>query len=117
MTMSVHLRATYEDGFVLIEDELDQSPYDEGRNIFHAIRESRPCADHGALVEFALITPGQPFAVDWTKVPKGALPVRERHMEVSQVGDVLGDAVVVGITFGFEYEVAGETVREVIEVQ
>jgi hypothetical protein len=110
------VRATYCDGFLLIEDERDESPYDEGRNVFHAIRHGRPCAEHGALVEFALITPEQTHAVDWTKVPEGALPVRERHMEMTQVGHVLDDPVVVGITFGYEYERAGETVREVIEV-
>ena len=114
--MLIHLRATYEDGFVLVEDEHDLSPYDEGKNVLHAIRHFRPCAEHGKLVEFALITPEQTFAVDWTEVPEGALPVRERHMEMTQVGDVLGDPVVVGVTFGYEYDVAGETVREVIGI-
>jgi hypothetical protein len=101
---------------VLIEDERDQSPYDEGRNIFHAVRESRACAEHGPLVEFALIGLEQTYIVDWTTVPDGARPVRERHMQMTQVGDVLGAAEVVVMTFGYEYEFAGTTIREVVEV-
>jgi len=112
----MYLHATYEDGFVLLEDDSDVSPYDEGYNVFHAIANSRPCAEHGQLVEFALIGEDRSTIVDWTKVPEGARPVRERHMEMTQVGDVLGDPVVVGITFGYEYDRDGEIVREVIEV-
>jgi hypothetical protein len=52
--MSV-LRATYEDGFVLIEDEHDESPYDEGRNVFHAIANARPVRRAWRLLEFALM--------------------------------------------------------------
>jgi hypothetical protein len=110
------LKATYEDGFVLQEDERDQSPYDEGRNIFHAIYNSRPCAEHGALVEFALIGPEQSHVIDWTKVPNGAWPVRERHMEMRQIGDVLGEPTVTQIVFGYQYERGSEVVREIIEV-
>jgi len=112
----MRLRATYEDGFVLIEDEHDESPYDEGRNVFHAIANARPCAEHGRLLEFALTAPGRSHVIDWTQVPAGARPIRERHMEMEQVGGVLSDPVVVQITFGYEYDVDGTTVREVIEV-
>jgi hypothetical protein len=114
--MAGFLKATYEDGFVLFEDEADQSPYDDGRNIFHAIAHERPCPEHGRLVEFALITPDRSHVVDWTKVPEGARPVRERHMEMQQVGGVLGTPTVMQIIFGYEYDQDGETVREVIGV-
>lgn len=114
--MSGYLRAIYEDGFTLIEDERDESPYDPGRNVFHAVLHQRPCAEHGKLVEFALIGPERSVVVDWTQVPEGSRPVRERHMEMTQVGDVLGDPVLMGITFGYEYERAGGTVRNVMEV-
>jgi hypothetical protein len=110
------VRATYEDGFVLIEDERDESPYDEGRNVFHAIANSRPCAEHGQLVEFALITPDGTHVVDWATVPEGARPVRERHMQMEQVDGALGTPTMVQMTFGYEYDLDGGTVREVIEV-
>jgi hypothetical protein len=111
-----YLKATYQDGFVLEEDERDQSPYDEGRNIFHAIANSRPCIEHGRLVEFALITPDGSHVVDWTDVPEGARPVRERHMQMQQVGEVLGAPTVMQIVFGYEYDRDGEVVREITEV-
>jgi hypothetical protein len=109
----MRLHATYEDGFVLLEDEADESPYDPGRNVFHAIASGRPCAEHGQLVAFALIGEDRSLTVDWTKVPEGSRPVRERHMEMTQVGDVLGEAVLMGITFGYEYDRDGVTVRAV----
>ena len=114
--MLMHLRATYEDGFVLEDDAHDASPYDEGANIFHAILNGRPCAEHGNLVEFALISSEQTHVVDWTKVPEGARPVRERHMQMVQVGNALGSPEVIAVTFGYEYEHDGATVREIIEV-
>jgi hypothetical protein len=115
--MPEYLKATYQDGFVLLEDEHDQSPYDEDRNVFHAIAHSRPCAEHGELVEFALIMADRTHVVDWTSVPEGARPVRERHMQMQQIGDVLGTATVVQITFGYEHDEDGTVVRDVIEVR
>lgn len=82
MAFGALVEAEYTDGFVLTEDGADRSPYDEGRNTFHAIANGRPEADHGPMVRWSLITPAQTYSVAWTElVALEAVPMYERDME------------------------------------
>lgn len=88
------LSATYADGFVLSEDELDQSPYDEGRNIYHSIVNERAVEEHGPMIEFALNPDPQDgrerLQIDWTVFkPEGnprAIYWRSMHVSVHEDG-------------------------------
>lgn len=64
------IEAQFEDGFTLTEDETDQSPYDAGHNVFHAITNGRAEARHGPMVRFSLIptTGHYRYDIDWVMV-------------------------------------------------
>lgn len=87
------LSATYADGFVLSEDELDQSPWDEGRNIYFAIVNERAVEEHGPMIEFALNPDPRDgrdrFQIDWTvfKPEANARAIYWRTMNVSFMPD------------------------------
>lgn len=110
-----YLEAQYESGFILREDEQDHSPYDSGRNIFHAILNKRPETAHGPMVRLALVTPKLTYTVDWTQLPDNARPIRFKHMERDFVGsEPVGPPRIAEINFGFQYiDENGDNVQEV----
>src|SRR5690606_22411755 len=115
MALTTFIEAEYESGFVLREDEQDHSPYDAGRNIFHAILHRRPEEAHGRMVRFSLVTPEHTYNVDWTELPDNARPIRFKHMERDSVGgEWVGDPRIVGIDFGYQYtDDKGQNFQEV----
>ena len=80
MAYGYQLQAEYEDGWVLTEDGLDQSPYDPNRNVFHAILNSAPVLDHGSLVRFSAIGNSKRYDIDWRDLPSNARPIYFRDM-------------------------------------
>jgi hypothetical protein len=100
------IEAEYSDGFVLQEDEADLSPYDAGRNIYHAILNRRPEIEHGKMVRFSLVLQDGILNVDFTTVPDNARTHLERHMEREHDGEShwLGAVICKGIDFGYVYD-------------
>ena len=118
MAVVGYLKATYEDGFELVENERDESSYVAGANVFSDILHMRPCDEHGRLIEFALVTPENTHTVDWTKVPADARPVRLKYMQMHQTGEnAPSEAYAVAIAFGYEVDHNGVTRQEVIEIR
>lgn len=117
MAYGWYLEAEYDSGFVLTEDEADHSPYDAGRNTFHAILNGRPTEGHGPLVRFSLIGDGLRYDIDWTTLPEGARPVYYRQMQRGfTVEGGWQPAVCTSHSFGWQATVDGESVREVHEI-
>lgn len=117
MAHGVTLEAQYADDFTLTEDAADVSPYDEGRNVFHAIVNFRPVSDHGPMVRWTAFTWANRYDVDWRGLPPDARPVYFRDMERDSCGgEWVGPARVLRHVFGYEYEENGQTVREVQEI-
>lgn len=109
-----YFTAEYADGYVLIEDGSDVSAYVEGANQLSDVCNGRPCAEHGQLVKFCLVTSTHVHAVDWTVVPETARPVRLKRYEFTPGVD--DEPRRVAITFGYEYDDGDVLHREVIEV-
>ena len=116
--MPYYLEAEYQDGFVLREDEQDHSPYDAGRNIFHAILNKRAEAVHGPMVRFSLVGPETTYSIDWTLLPDNARPIRFKQMEHERnVATGETDIRCTGIDFGYQYtDTNGQNVQEVRRV-
>ena len=107
MAFGYLLEAEYESGLVLTENESDHSPYDRGRNTFHAIVNGRSGDfGHGRMVRYSLIgvdgDDPQTYSYDWTAIPH-AVPVYERSMRVEmyQDGRPPSDAICEAIRFGY----------------
>lgn len=118
MPLDVYLEAQYADGFILREDEQDHSPYNTGRNIFHAILNRKPELAHGAMVRYSLVTPAQTHSVDWANLPDNARPIRFKHIErCSMGGQWVEEPRTVRIDFGYQYtDAEGANVQEVIQI-
>lgn len=117
MGLDTYIEAEYESGFVLREDEQDHSPYDPGKNIFHAILNGRPCEFHGKMIRFTLVTSEHTYDIDWTALPDNARPIRFKKMERESVGGVWQEPRIVGIDFGYQYtDEHGKNVQEVINL-
>lgn len=107
------LEAQYESGFVLKEDAQDHSPYDAGKNIFHAIKHGRPVDGHGQLVRFSAIGPAKRYDIDWTTVPTDAIPLmemelaRDFHPELGWTSDPRATHI-----FGYELPDGQRVVKE-----
>lgn len=115
--MQYHLEAEYESGFVLIEDERDHSPYDAGRNIFHAILNQRPEQAHGKLVRLSLVGTDHTYSIDWTQVPASGRPIRVKHMEADLTLDGPSETRLTKIVFGYQYnDTDGKNVQVVEEI-
>lgn len=122
MAHGVILEAEYEDGFVLTEDEADQSPYDEGKNVFNAILHGRPEAEHGRMVRWSAVTPKKTYSVDWRDLwaTENPRPIYFRDMERDfdpSIGDWTGPPRAKRHCFGYQYNAAdGSNVQEVQEL-
>jgi hypothetical protein len=108
MSYGVLVQAEYEDGFILTEDEADQSPYDEGRNIFHAILNGKPELEHGRMVRWSAITEKFTYSIDWKTVCWGKenpRPISYRKMERTRAVDGSSDTgpICVGHFFGYQW--------------
>lgn len=123
------LQAEYESGYILTEDANDHSPYDPGRNTFHAILNARAESVHGPMVRFSLLPEsgtGKRLDVDWTllREAQNPRPVYFRKMsktdEISVDGDVIseGPPVCQSHHFGFQFNDAetGENVQCVEQI-
>lgn len=113
------LESEYESGYVLREDELDHSPYDATRNIFHAILHARPTdSGHGAMVRYSLVGTEMRYDIDWTKLPDNARPIYYRKMQRHAVnGDFAGEPEVLGHFFGYQFtDATGANVEEIKEI-
>jgi hypothetical protein len=123
MSHGYEVEAVYEDGFVLREDSAgtDESPYDPGRNTFHAILSGKAVAEHGRMVRWALIptVPGQDQAVvDWRELwARGnARPVYWRDMTKTFRADGADSGPVCEAHhFGYQYtdQATGRNVQHV----
>lgn len=123
MAYGVLVHAVYEDGFELLEDEADQSPYDEGRNIFHAIVNSLPVPEHGPMVVWELITVKDTYTLDWAEICSSFINPRIiyfRNMNRdfnSETGEPINDATCSGHVFGFQYNDAdGANQKATVEI-
>lgn len=114
------LQAEYASGYVLTEDERDHSPYDPGRNTFHAIMNGRPVeAGHGDLVRLSLIGPQMRYDIDWRALPDTARPVYYRQMQRTRAVDGSTDTgpVCLAHHFGYQYtDAEGRNVQDVHEI-
>jgi len=112
------VEATYADGFVLSETELnDVSPYDAGRNVLNAILEKHPEAEHGRMVQFSVFYRGKRYDIDWTTLPDNARPIRFRDgfSGIDQDGNVVSGWS--GMRFGYQYnDPTGRNRQEVQEL-
>lgn len=120
----VILEAEYEDGFVLNEHDLnDISPYDDDRNVFHAIINERAVPEHGRMVRWscdATEFAGLRYDIDWTinwhlTNPR---PIYFRDMERvadQATGDWIAPAHATRHVFGFQYNDAEGRNAEVVE--
>lgn len=119
MPFGWRLEAEYSSGYVLTEDEADHSPYDPGRNVFHAILNGRAtAAGHGPLVRFSLIGLETRYDVDWTGLPANARPVYFRDMRRAfAIEGGWQPAECVAHHFGVQYtDGEGRSVKEVHEI-
>jgi hypothetical protein len=121
MAYGYYIEAEYSDGYVLSETSTDDvSPYDEGRNVFHAIVNFRPVAEHGSMVRWSLIPDGDHeirLDVDWRDIPPGARPIYWREMRCSLVGRVAGPPEALQHHFGYQYpDKQGRCVKEILDV-
>lgn len=122
MAHGFYLEAEYESGFVITEDEVDQSPYDATRNIFHAILNGRPTdAGEGRMVRWSMIPTagGQRYDVDWTELWEvdSPRPVYYREMQSVKAPDT--DEVVSCLAhhFGFQYnDEDGKNTQNIIDI-
>lgn len=115
------VEAEFEDGFVLTEDEADVSPYDEGRNVFHAILNGRPCAAHGQMVRWSLVTNGKTYSIDWKELWQfeNPRPIYYRNMtrDFDAGGRPLTDPICLAHFFGYQYNAEdGSNVQEIQEI-
>ncbi len=107
MAYGVLVEAEYEDGFVLTEDEADQSPYEEGRNIFHAILSGAPEKEHGKMVRWSAITTKLTYSIDWSHLSHTISPrpiyYRKMERDFEQGAGWVGPPRAVGHFFGYQY--------------
>jgi hypothetical protein len=112
-----YLQATYEDGYVLTEDETDHSPFDSNKNIFHAILNSRPCGIHGKMTRLVLVCDVNTFVIDWTLLPDNARPIRFKNMSRRFLGTMpIEEPQVNSTDFGFQYTSEDGNYQSVINV-
>ncbi|MDL2342319.1 MAG: hypothetical protein QFB87_04560 [Patescibacteria group bacterium] len=112
------IEAEYADGFILTEHENDdKSPYCDKHNIFYAILNKQPEAEHGELVRFSVYHSNKRTDIDWVEVPKNARPIRYKYMERDHNlnGDFLGETRQVGVGFGYQYNDSKGKNQEVIQ--
>lgn len=122
MPYGVLVEAEYEDGFVLTEDEADQSPYDEDRNIFHAILTGGPVPEHGQMVRWSAITEKKTYTIDWKDLWQfdNPRPISYRHMRRVYAEDGSSDSgpLCDGHFFGYQYnDDYGRNVQDIQEVE
>lgn len=121
MPYGILLEAEYEDGYILTEDEQDQSPFDSGKNIFNAIVNSRPCEEHGPMVRWSLVTPKHTYNIDWAKIVLQVFNPRIiYHRQMQSVKEGGSDAVVscLGHVFGYQYNRPdGSNAQETIVIE
>lgn len=122
MSFGVLVQAEFEDGFVLTEDQSDQSLYEEGRNTFFDILHGLPEAEHGRMVRFSAITAKRTYSVDWRELWDVAnpRPIYYREMERDAdgaTGEWLGPPRALRHFFGSQYNDAfGRNVQKVQEI-
>lgn len=118
---AVYIEAEYADGYVLTEGENDVSPFDPGRNIFHAIVNRTAEPEHGKTVRFTLFVADHRVDIDCTKLPDDTTFIREKHMERDadiNTGQWLEDPRIVGIDFGYSFiNDEGIETKELVEVR
>jgi len=123
MAYGYYLQAEYESGFVLTEDELDHSPYDVGRNVFHAILNNRPeDFGHGQMVRFSLLPfehNAKRYDIDWTQLKnvKNPRPIYYRQMSMTRnlsTGEDTGP-LCESHHFGYQYNDADGRNVQVVE--
>lgn len=123
------LQAEYESGYVITEDDVDHSPFDPGRNVFHAILNNRPTDHgHGRMTRFAMVPwdpEGKTFEINWVPLWEVDNPrpiycrVMHKTDELADDGTVLTDTAAVCDMhkFGYQFNDAdGKNVQEVVEI-
>lgn len=113
--LDTSIRATYADGFVLDETELDDtSPYDTKFNILRAVLNKDAETDHGKLVQFSVFYKDNRYNIDWTDLPDNARPIRFRHGYMTIDGYGNQESGWSGLEFGYQFiNDQGENVQEV----
>jgi hypothetical protein len=106
--------ATYQDGFVLDETDLnDANPYGAG-NTFRAILEKSAEAEHGRLVLFSVFYMNNRYDVDWKTLPDNARPIRFRDGFVTLHPNGDETRGWSGCRFGYQYnDETGKNIQEV----
>jgi hypothetical protein len=99
-----YLVATFADGFVIEEDENDQSAFSEGHNVFHDLVNKLHEPEHGPLTEFSLITTEGKYTVDFASLPENAEPVRYLAKQTHITPNGVVGPFLRQIRFGYQYE-------------
>lgn len=116
--LDTSIRATYEDGTILDETELnDVSPYDEKHNMLRAVLNREPELLHGKLKTFSVFWKNTRYNIDFTKLPDNAEPIRlrdgNRSLDTNGVEKFWWSAV----RFGYRYtDENGKVIEEIREV-
>jgi hypothetical protein len=113
-----NIEAEYSDGYILSEAEHDDvSPYDAGKNIFNAILNKLPEAEHGQMVRFSVFHTDRRYDIDWVDLPENARPIRYKCMERDHNlnGDFLGETRMVKVGFGYQYNDAEGKNHEIVQ--
>jgi hypothetical protein len=114
----IYVEAEYDDGYVHREDDVDASPYVEGRNIFDDILHRRPEDQHGKTVRFSLVVPDGRHDVFFDALPDNARPIRWKHMQTRITVEGESGPIMTGIDFGYQYtDDNGENVQHVIAIR
>lgn len=121
MSHGAILEAEFEDGYVLTEDDADQSPYDEDRNVFHCILHARAEADHGRMVRWTMYLNGQEHTVNWKELWAFDNPrpiyFRKMSREFNPESGWTGPATCHEHNFGYQYNADdGSNVQEVEQI-
>lgn len=113
------IEAEYQDGYVHSETELDDvSPYVPGKNVFADILNKLPEKEHGKLVRFSLLMPGERHDVDWRGLPDNARPIRFRNLSVDSVNGQAVNYRLNWVHFGYQYtDDAGKSHKDIVELE
>lgn len=116
--LDTSIEATYADGFVLSETELnDVSPYNPTHNVFRAVLDKEPEAEHGKLVIFSVFYKNNRYDIDFTTLPDNARPVRFRHgaHHINDAGEEWSEWT--GMQIGYQYnDETGKNIKEIKEL-
>lgn len=119
LPLDTSCQAEYEDGHVLDETELDDvNPWGDG-NVFRAVLNRLPEAEHGRMVRFSVFWQDAMYSIDWTALPDSARPIRFRHGYCTRsIDGGFVESGWSGVDFGVQWnDDDGRNQQEVVELR